>query len=142
MNAVRQTFASAEDFATVTRVPLAGRGITVTLGQRRRGGPRELVAIEGPRAELAEAFELFEEWHDRAPDAVEIGDVPEDTPPVLVRLGDVRGVLYRSDKWGGRPHDYIHETEEPYPGLYATPDGARVIILGGGLVATGAGLEG
>jgi len=139
---MRQAFADPKDFAHLATVPLEGRDITVTLGQRRRGGARELVAVEGSRAELGEAFDLFREWHDRAPDSVEIGDVPPDTPPVLVRLGDVRGVLYRSDKWGGKAHDYIHETERPDPGLYATPDGARVIILGGGLVATGAGLEG
>lgn len=137
---MREDFADPADFDRVERIDLGRGGIILHVGHR--GRRRELVAVEGEGAQLQDALALFEEWHDRPPRILAIRDVPDDTPPVLVRLGDVRGILYRSDKWTGEPTDYIHETEAPRPELFATPDGERIVILGGDMIATAAGLEG
>lgn len=108
------------------RRKLAGRALEV---ETKRG---ELVAVHGPHArDVRRGLRLFEDWSGRAAGGVEVRAVPRDTPAVLVRLGELAGVIYRSNKWDGRRRDYLHETSAPRPELCATPDGRRLVILGG-----------
>lgn len=63
-------------------------------------------------------------------------------PAVLVHLGELRGLIYRSDKWQrGRPRTYIHFMENP-PILASDPHGRQLYVLGGSYRVTDRGIEG
>lgn len=118
-------------------VRAAGRRLALRL----RG--RELVGVEGPGAKaVRDGIALFRKWSRRDPGSVDVVRVPAGTPPVLVALGELTDVGYRSNKWGGKHHLYIHRTKPPRPVLCATPDGRRVVILGGGMTVRPEGLVG
>lgn len=121
----------------MSRRKLQGRAITVVTDDAG-----QLVGVEGDDGAFADAVEVFGDFHDFDAGAVEVREVPDDTPPVLARLGELRGVIYRSDKWVGHERDYIHETEAPFPELFATPDGERLVILGGAVRVRPEGLVG
>lgn len=119
------------------RIRAAGRALELEVAGR------ELVAVHGKgAAEVQRALALFRKWSRREPGAVDVVPVPPGTPPVLVALGELTDIGYRSDKWGGKRNLYIHRTEPPRPVLCATPDGRRVVILGGGLKVRPEGLVG
>ena len=119
------------------RIAAAGRRMTLEV----KG--RQLVAVHGPGAkDMGKALALSKRWNARSAEFVQVARVPPGTPPVLVLLGELTDVGYRSDKWGGKRHYYIHKTRNPRPLLCATPDGRRVVILGGGMTVQAAGLVG
>jgi hypothetical protein len=62
-------------------------------------------------------------------------------PPVLVELGRLMAVVYRSDKWVGRPRTYIHYMKDP-PRLAADVEGRRLFVVGGSYRITEKGIEG
>lgn len=63
-------------------------------------------------------------------------------PPVVVELGELVGVIYRSDKGrSGRPLTYIHRMENP-PRLVSNAEGTQLYIVGGGYRVTPRGIEG
>lgn len=63
-------------------------------------------------------------------------------PRVLVHLGELRGLIYRSDKWQrGRPRTYVHFMEDP-PILASDPRGRQLYVLGGSYRVTERGIEG
>jgi hypothetical protein len=62
-------------------------------------------------------------------------------PPVVVDLGQLAGLVYRSGKWAGRPRTYIHFMEDP-PRLVSDVTGRRLFIVGGSYRVTGRGIEG
>jgi hypothetical protein len=63
-------------------------------------------------------------------------------PPVAVELGELAGIIYRSDKWQpGQPRTYIHFMEDP-PRLVSNVDGSQLYIVGGSYRVTGRGIEG
>jgi hypothetical protein len=63
-------------------------------------------------------------------------------PNVLVHLGSLQGVIYRSDKGSlGRPKTYIHFMEAP-PQLVCNPEGTQLYIIGGRYRVTRRGIEG
>lgn len=67
---------------------------------------------------------------------------PREVPPVLVPLGELRGVIYRSDRGQcGRPRTFVHFFESP-PLLTCDPAGQRLHIVGGRYQVTRRGLEG
>ena len=51
-------------------------------------------------------------------------------PPVVVELGQLAGLVYRSSKWVGRPRTYIHFMDDP-PRLVSDVTGRRLFIVGG-----------
>lgn len=62
--------------------------------------------------------------------------------PVVVKLGDLVGVIYRSDKWRpGRPRNYIHFMEQR-PMLVSNVHGTQLYIAGGSYRVTRRGIEG
>jgi hypothetical protein len=63
-------------------------------------------------------------------------------PRVLVRLGELRGLIYSSDR-GRRtcPRTYIHFMETP-PQLVCDPEGRQLYIVGGHYRITPRGIEG
>ena len=63
-------------------------------------------------------------------------------PPVVVELGELVGVVYRSGKWQpGRPRAYIHLMQDP-PRLVSNVEGTQLYIVGGSYRVTSHGIEG
>ncbi len=119
------------------RADREGRIGTNPRRKRRRSNP----ALP-TRAQLEQGVELFRKWSGFDAGSIDRRRVPAGTPRVLVKLGDLVAIGYRSDKWGGKKRDYIHETKRPHPSLFATPDGRRLVILGGAVRVRPEGLVG
>ena len=67
---------------------------------------------------------------------------PRVIPPVVVELGELVGVMYRSDKGQpGQPRTYIHRMEDP-PRLVSNIEGTQLYIVGGSYQVTSRGIEG
>jgi hypothetical protein len=63
-------------------------------------------------------------------------------PPVVVQLGQLRGLIYRSDKYKpSEPSTYIHFMETPAV-LASNPEGTQLYIVGGHYRVTSRGIEG
>jgi hypothetical protein len=63
-------------------------------------------------------------------------------PKVLVHLGELRGLIYSSDKGEhGRLKTYIHFMQTP-PRLVCNPQGTQLYIVGGRYRVTPRGIEG
>jgi hypothetical protein len=63
-------------------------------------------------------------------------------PPVVVDLGELVGVIYRSDKGQpGQPQAYIHFMQDP-PHLVSNVEGTQLYIVGGSYRVTQRGIEG
>lgn len=138
MNRTRtRTRRSSRGVRNPRRVRVAGRELEIELEGK------ELRQVRGRGARLVEkGLELFRDWSGREAGAVDVREVPDGTPAVLVQLGELVGVAYRSDKWGGRPRKYFHETERPWPLLCSSADGRRLFILGGAVTVRPEGLVG
>jgi len=93
-------------------------------------------------AQVARASGLFEQFHCFAPAAMVRRRCPRQVPPVLVRLGELRGVIYRSDRGqSGCPRTFVHLFESP-PLLTCDPAGRRLHVVGGRYRITPRGIEG
>lgn len=66
---------------------------------------------------------------------------PRLVPPIVVELGRLVGLVYRSDKWVGRPRTYIHFMKDP-PRLVTDVTGRRLFVVGGSYHVTDRGIEG
>jgi hypothetical protein len=66
---------------------------------------------------------------------------PRLMPPVVVELGRLMALVYRSTKWVGHPRTYIHYMEDP-PSLVSDVDGRRLFVIGGSYRITARGIEG
>ena len=63
-------------------------------------------------------------------------------PPVVVELGRLTGLMYRSDKWQrGRPRTFIHFMDDP-PRLVTDTAGTQLYVVGGRYRVTARGIEG
>lgn len=62
-------------------------------------------------------------------------------PSVVVEIGRLAGLVYRSSKWVGRPRTYIHFMDDP-PRLVSDVTGRRLFIVGGSYRVTPRGIEG
>ena len=63
-------------------------------------------------------------------------------PPVVVALGELVGLIYRSDKGqSGQPLTYIHRMETP-PRLVSNIEGTQLYLVGGSYRVTPQGIEG
>jgi hypothetical protein len=62
-------------------------------------------------------------------------------PPVVVELGRLVAVMYRSDKWVGHPRTYIHYMED-LPRLVSDVTGRQLFVVGGNYRVTARGIEG
>lgn len=66
---------------------------------------------------------------------------PRVMPSVVVELGRLVAVVYRSDKWVGHPRTYIHRMDDP-PRLVSDVHGRRLFVVGGSYRVTERGIEG
>ena len=102
-------------------------------------------AIEAPvppgiREALRQSARTFRKWHGF--DASSLVEVKgnQRIPRVLVALGMIPALVYKSDKWSGRMTTYEHKTREPRPLLCTGPDGKGLFIIGGRVKVTADGL--
>ena len=96
---------------------------------------------------VGHAAATFERFHGRTGDALRRCRVARTIPRVLVDLGELRGLIYRSDKWGppaacgGRARTFIHFMSSPAR-LACDPHGRRLFILSDSIRVTSRGIEG
>lgn len=91
---------------------------------------------------LGEAAERYGIFHRRPPSEVRHVPCRRVVPEVLVGLGELRAVIYRSDRGRrGRPRTYVHFLEEP-PLLACDPEGRQLYVVGGKYRVTSRGIEG
>lgn len=86
---------------------------------------------------------LYTKFYGFAPDLVQVYRVPSRMiPPIVVELGDLRALIYRSNKWSrGQKRTFIHFMENP-PKLVSNPEGTQLYIVGGTYRITDRGIEG
>src|SRR5262245_64465464 len=74
---------------------------------------------------------LYKAFNHASPSQVVRVRHPRVIPPVVVELGELVGLIYRSDKAQlGQPLTYIHKMENP-PRLVSNIDGTQLYIVGG-----------
>jgi hypothetical protein len=63
-------------------------------------------------------------------------------PGIVVELGELLGLIYRSDKGQtGQPQAYVHLMEDP-PRLVSNVEGTQLYLVGGSYRVTNRGIEG
>lgn len=88
------------------------------------------------------AEDMYNQFYGFAPDRAQIFRLKRVIPPVVVELGELSGLIYRSDKWSpGLKRNFIHFMENP-PKLVSNPEGTQLYILGGSYRVTAKGIEG
>jgi len=91
---------------------------------------------------LLRGMDLYRQFnHFRPSKAIRIRH-PRLIPPVVVELGELAGVIYRSDK--GQPGQlmtYVHFMQDP-PRLVSNVEGTQLYIVGGSYRVTSRGIEG
>jgi hypothetical protein len=91
---------------------------------------------------LNEARRLFERFHCFTPLESRLARCHRLIPPVLVHVGELRGLIYRSDRGQcGSPRTYIHFLQTPAR-LACDPQGKQLYVLGGRYRVTPRGIEG
>lgn len=85
---------------------------------------------------------LYRQFNRFGPGRMDKVSHPRVIPPVVVELGDLLGLIYRSDKGqAGRSQAYIHLMQNP-PRLVSNPAGTQLYLVGGNYRVTGRGIEG
>jgi hypothetical protein len=103
---------------------------------------RACVSAPGASAPFAQAQSKFCETRGYRPDRVLLGRCAQLVPRVLVHVGELRGLIYGSDRGDrGRMRTYIHFMERP-PVLACNPRGDQLYVVGGRYRVTRRGIEG
>ena len=91
---------------------------------------------------LRNACDTFEQFHCFVPQRIDRLPYQRVIPKVLVHLGELRGLIYRSDRGQrGRPRTFVHFMESP-TSLACDPRGRQLYIVGGNYQVTPRGIEG
>ncbi len=128
---------AAPDAASPAGVAPAGRNASA-------GSAAASDGLAGPRAlsgDLRDASVLYRRFSQLPARSVQRIAHPRVVPPVVVELGRLVGLVYRSDKWVGRPRNYIHFMKDP-PRLVCDVTGRRLFVVGGSYHVTARGIEG
>lgn len=103
-----------------------------------RPGPAAPAADGG----LGQACALYENFHCFPSQRVVRRSCPREIPPVLVGLGELCGLIYRSDRGqSGQPRKFVHFFQQP-PQLACDPAGRQLFITDGAYQVTRRGIEG
>jgi hypothetical protein len=95
-----------------------------------------------PMKSMHRGMRLYRAFNGFEPPQVVKVHHPRVIPPVVVELGELVGVMYRSDKGQpGQPRTYIHRMENP-PRLVSNIEGTQLYIVGGSYQVTSRGIEG
>lgn len=111
---------------------------------RDRGDRKAAAKVRrNPESLDARAARTFRKWHGfEARHVLKVKGPDRRIPATLVALGELPEIIYRSDKWEGRPITYSHKTGQPRPILATDPDGKHLHIVGGNVRVTADGLVG
>ncbi|MGH9310060.1 MAG: transglutaminase-like domain-containing protein [Vicinamibacterales bacterium] len=124
----------------ITNQPAARVAASVAPRPQRAAEARE--GEEKALAEVDEGVGLYQTFNRFPPSALTTVRHPRAIPPVVVELGRLVGLIYRSDKWQpGRPRTFIHFMEHP-PRLTCSPAGTQLYVIGGRYRVTDRGIEG
>jgi hypothetical protein len=111
----------------------SGSGKAAHIGQTY-----DAVPIEG----ISQGEALYQAFNGFKPSRVEKVHHSRVIPPVVVELGDLVGLIYRSDKGQpGKQLTYIHRMEDP-PRLVSNIEGTQLYVVGGSYRVTPQGIEG
>jgi hypothetical protein len=111
----------------------SGNGKAAHIGQTY-----EVVPIEG----ISQGEALYQAFNGFKPSSVETVQHSRVIPPIVVELGELVGLIYRSDKrQPGQPLTYIHRMENP-PRLVSNIEGTQLYVVGGSYRVTSHGIEG
>jgi hypothetical protein len=92
--------------------------------------------------EVEDGIGLFQTFNRFPPARVMKVRHPRVMPPVVVHLGELVGLIYRSDKGQARsPRTYIHFMEDP-PRLVSNTHGTQLYLVGGSYRVSARGIEG
>ena len=95
-----------------------------------------------PTHNMQRGMRLYRAFNGFEPPRVVKVHHPRVIPPVVVELGELVGLMYRSDKGQpGQPLTYIHRMENP-PRLVSNIEGTQLYIVGGSYQVTPRGIEG
>gem|GEM_PF-2804893 len=85
---------------------------------------------------------LYQQFNQFPADRIEHVHHDRQIPQVVVGLGELMGIIYRSDKWQpGQPRTYIHFLEDK-PRLVSNVEGTQLYIVSGNYRITPHGIEG
>jgi hypothetical protein len=91
---------------------------------------------------MQQGIDLYRVFHSFGPSRLRVVGRSRIMPPIVVDLGELVGVMYRSDKGRpGQPRTYIHRMEDP-PRLVSNVEGTQLYIVGGSYRVTPRGIEG
>jgi hypothetical protein len=91
---------------------------------------------------VQQGINLYRAFNRFGPSRVRTVDHSRVIPPIVVELGELVGLMYRSDKGQpGQPRTYIHRMEDP-PRLVSNIQGTQLYIVGGSYQVTPRGIEG
>lgn len=109
------------------------------------GGVKRKVRGNPTDAEWCKVLDLFAEFHEFQAGAVTVVKIQQKKmPSLVVHIGELVELTYRSDKWeqqGGIAVDYTHKFEKPLPVLVSDADG-NLYIIGGVYKITSDGIVG
>lgn len=119
--------AGSADQAGVSPAPAAPSGESPASRPGASGGAAPPGALSGFLREGADVLRV---------------SFPRVIPPVLIQLGDLVGLIYRSNKWqAGDPRTYVHFMEHR-PRLLCDTGGRQLFLVGGSYRVTPRGIEG
>jgi hypothetical protein len=96
----------------------------------------------GMRQDMQQGMGLYRTFNDFGPSSIVMIRQSRVIPPVVVDLGELAGLIYRSDKnRPGHSQTYIHFMEDP-PRLVSNVEGRQLYIVGGSYRVTRHGIEG
>ena len=91
---------------------------------------------------VQQGTDLYRAFNRFGPSSVRTVDHFRVIPPIVVDLGELVGLMYRSAKGRpGQPRTYIHQMEDP-PRLVSNIEGTQLYIVGGSYQVTARGIEG
>jgi len=107
-----------------------------------RGGQNALDVQPRFKQEVGQGSDLYRQFNGYLPAHVTQVAHNRLIPPVVVELGELAGIIYRSDKLQpGQPRTYIHLMETPAQ-LVCNVEGTQLYIVGGAYRVTSRGIEG
>lgn len=99
-------------------------------------------SVPAVNQDLYEGMGLYQKFNHFSPSCVVRVRHPRLIPPIVVELGELVGLIYRSDKGQpGQPQAYIHFMQDP-PRLVSNIAGTQLYIIGGSYHVTQHGIEG
>lgn len=104
--------------------------------------PRGYMVRQAPCECVNAASRLFERFHRFSPEEVKHVRCLRVIPHVLMRVGELRGLIYKSDRGRcGSPRTFIHFMRTPAT-LACDPNGKQLYVVGGCYRVTRKGIEG